>query len=366
MKHPNIVSFCLAAFLFFSHNLLAQERAALVKVDEVVSEPLTQTVAVIGRLVARQSGVVASRISGAVVQVLVEVGDRVSAGDVVARLDTELPTLRQQQAQAQMEEAKARLATANAQVRLATQEVWRLSRLKNSASTSKAAFDSAVQQKKIARARMREAEAAQISATAAAQIAAINLGYAAIKAPFNGTITARLTEAGSYLQAGSPAVRLISHGNLEIEADVPYERLTGLVKGNKINLRLDDGSAHSAIVRAVVPEENPRTRTRAVRFTPSFNDTERALAVDQSATLLIPTAAARNVLSVHKDAIIKRGSKDIVYLVVDDIAQLRAVGLGAAVGNRFEVTDGLQAGDKVVIRGNERLQPNQKVNIGQP
>ena len=70
---------------------------------------------------------------------------------------------------------------------------------------------------------------------------------------------------------------------------------------------LDDGTRHEAEVRAVVPTENPQTRTRRVRFTPRFGTTRLALAVDQSATVHVPAGAPREVLSVHKDAINKRG-----------------------------------------------------------
>jgi acyl dehydratase len=69
------------------------------------------------------------------------------------------------------------------------------------------------------------------------------------------------------------------------------------------------------------------------------------------------------VLSVHKDAVIKRGEQDLVYVVVDGTAQLRPVRLGEAVGTRFEVLEGLADGDQVVTRGNERLRPNDPVRI---
>jgi len=113
----------------------------------------------------------------------------------------------------------------------------------------------------------------------------------------------------------------------------------------------------------MLPTENPLTRTRTVRFVPSFGPTERPLAHDQSVTLQIPIGAASEVLSVHKDAIIKQGARDMVYVVVDGAAQPRPVELGAAVGSRFEVLGGLQDGDRVVVRGNERLMPGAPVEI---
>ena len=66
---------------------------------------------------------------------------------------------------------------------------------------------------------------------------------------------------------------------------------------------------------------------------------------------------------MHKDAVIKRGEQDLVYVVIDGAAQLRPVRLGEAVGTRFEVLEGLSEGDQVVTRGNERLRPNDPVRI---
>jgi multidrug efflux pump subunit AcrA (membrane-fusion protein) len=101
-----------------------------------------------------------------------------------------------------------------------------------------------------------------------------------------------------------------------------------------------------------------------VRFIPTFEGEKRPLAAEQSVTVHVPVGAARNVLSVHKDAVTRRGSQSLVYVVEDATAELRSVQLGEAVGNRFEVRGGLQAGDTVVVRGNERLQPGDRVRVG--
>jgi hypothetical protein len=77
----------------------------------------------------------------------------------------------------------------------------------------------------------------------------------------------------------------------------------------------------------------------------------------------IPLGEARTVISVHKDAVNRRGNKSLVYVVQSGVAKLRPVELGLALGTRFEVIKGLQAGEVVVVRGNERLRPNDKVRI---
>jgi len=346
-----------------------QAPASLVRVDAVRNEPLVQTVPVLGRLVAKRRGTVAARIEGPVKQVHVQVGTRVAAGDVIAELDSETLQAAHAVANARRGEAQARLATSKAEQVLAEQQRERYERLKD--ATSKSLYEDARQSVAIAAARVEESRAGLLAAKAAVRVTELKLSYTQVRAPYGGVVTERLIEVGSYLQAGQALVRLVSDRELEIEADVPFERLGGMLPGATVDVSLDDGTQHKAEVRAVVPTENTQTRTRRVRFVPRFGTTRLALAVDQSATVLVPAGAPREVLSVHKDAINKRGNDDMVFVVVKEtvnaqevmLAKPRPVRLGEPLGNRFEVLQGLQQGDRVVVRGNERLRPNTPVLV---
>jgi len=116
-------------------------------------------------------------------------------------------------------------------------------------------------------------------------------------------------------------------------------------------------------VRALIPDENPRTRTRPVRFVPNFGDLAKPLAINQSVTVHVPIGASRTVTTVSKDAIVQRGGKDMVFVVRDGTGQPQPVTLGESVGSRFVVTSGVKAGDRVVVRGNENLRPGQRLRI---
>ena len=117
----------------------------------------------------------------------------------------------------------------------------------------------------------------------------------------------------------------------------------------------------NAVVRAVIQEENTRTRTRSVRLTPDLGKHGDGLAGNQSVTVQIPIGAVNDVVTVHKDAIIILKGRSMVYLVEDGKAAIRPVKTGAAIGGRFEVMNGLKPGDVVVVRGNERLRPGQAI-----
>ncbi len=341
----------------------AQADAMRVRVDTVKRVPLSQTVPVIGRLVARQAGVVAARINGPVEAFEVEIGDRVEAGQVIVTLDAAALVARRDFYAGKVSEAKAELAIKKAELALARQNYKRHEKLKKSAAFSQARFDDAKQNVVIARAEAGQAGTTIAAAKADLSLAEINLYDAQVRAPYPGVVTERLTEAGAYVQIGAPVIRMIGDRNLEIEAEVPFQHLAGIEPGVEMRLQLDDGTEHSAVVRALLPSENPLTRTRVVRFIANIGATLRPLAHDQSVTLEIPIGPERQVLTVHKDAIVTRQGKDIVFVAKGDEVQARTVRLGVAVGSRREVLDGLGEGERVVVRGNERLRPGAKIQV---
>jgi len=342
----------------------AQGRAASVKVDRVIREPLSQTMPVIGRFVARQTGIVAALVRGPVAAVTVEIGDKVKKGDVVARITTDRIRWNQQLKAAQLKERQAALKTAKAQFSLTQQELNRLASLRKSVAFSQARFEDKRNEAAKYQSEVGEKEAAVASARAELRLAEIDLYNAKIRAPYDGTVSQKFTIAGAYLNVGDPVVALINDTDLEIEADVPSGQTEGLDPGRMVAIRFDDGARENAVVRALVPEENALTRTRPVRFTPAFGAAtaaRRKLATNQSVTVLVPIGETQEVVSVHKDAVIPRGGQNIVFMAVDGKAKRRVVRLGRAVGGRFEVLGGLKPGDIVVIRGNERLRPEQPI-----
>ena len=353
----------LLLLALFATEVEAQQDGALVRIDRVTTQPLSQTVPVLGRLVPRQAGSVSSRVEAPIEAFQVEVGDRVRAGEVIARLNPDRLAALRDRAAGRLSESRAKKSTAQAQLKLARQELGRLEGLKASAAFSQARFDDAEQNVAINQAQVAEAEAAMVTAAAELELAEIDVADTQIMAPYDGVVIQRMSEAGAYVKVGDSLVRLIADSSLEIEADVPYQRIVGLTPGATVELTLDDGSPHEASVRAIVPEENPLTRTRAVRFVPSFSQTERPLAADQSVTVWVPVGAPRTVLTVHKDAVITHGGAAMVFVTKGEVAEPREITLGEAVGSRYEVLSGLEEGDMVVVRGNERLRPGDKVRI---
>lgn len=344
---------------------VAAQQASPVQVDAVRTELLAQTFPVLGRLVARQSGTVAALTRGPVLEVLVDVGDRVREGDVLVRLA--LDRLQQTRATraAEVAESRAALKTARAQLELAQEELDRLEKLKGSAAFSRARYDDKRREVAVAQAGIGEAEANVARTRAELALSDIDLALGVIKAPFSGVVTQKYIERGGYVNVGDQAVALINDRDLEIEADVPSNRLDGLTPGRTIDADLSGLLHFPSVVRAMVPKENALTRTRQVRLIPDIDpatvDDGAGLAAGQTVTIHVPVGETRQVLTVHKDAVLAKGGGNSVYLVADGTVQPRSVTLGVASGDRFVVESGLAEGDLVVTRGNERLRPGQSV-----
>lgn len=340
--------------------------ATPVQVDPVRTEPMSQTIPIIGRLVPMQNSVVAARSAGPVGRVRVQVGDAVGAGDVIAELDRSRLEAVRDRTEAALAEAEARAGTAEANATLAQQELTRLERLRGSAAFNQQLYDTRVQELAVARAARREAEARIAAAEVDRHLARIALEDATIRAPFHGVVTLRHTSEGAWLAQGDPVVTLLNDQDMEIEADVPAEFLVGLARGQLVPVELDRGQVVEAQLRAIIPDENPAARTRPVRFVLRGAPVALVLAANQPATLRIPAGPEREVVSVHKDAIVRQGLDDVVFVVENGVAQRRIVRLGLAVGARFQVLDGLNPGEQAVVRGNERLRAGQPVELLDP
>jgi RND family efflux transporter MFP subunit len=356
-----------ASLLLHSADVLhAQGRPAAVGVGQVKAVSLSETAPIIGQFVAPTRSTLAARVAGIVSDVAVDIGDTVSEDDLLVTIDRERLEIARNAAQASLEQAQASVTTAQANFDLARQAFERLEQLTGSAAFSRGQFDDAARRVDVARSSVAEAEARLAAAEATLSEANYNLTHTQVRAPVSGTIIDRQAQVGQYLTVGAPVITVLDNSRLEIEANVPATLIGGLQRGLEVRLSFDDGTDHTAVLRAVIPDESVSTRTRPVRFTPQLNDMDSPLAAGQSVTVHIPIGVARDVLTVPKDAIVQGPQGWVVYIADGETAQPRPVTLGSAIEDRLEITSGLAAGDIVVIRGNERLRPGQPISYTLP
>ncbi|NSX54753.1 efflux RND transporter periplasmic adaptor subunit [Parasulfitobacter algicola] len=363
MQHRQAISKLgsLALIAFLPVVALAQGGPSTVGVETIEVRELSETVPVFGEVVASRDSAIAARVSGLVDQVNVLTGDTVAQGDVLVQLDDDILQIERDQARAALAEAQAGIQVANARLQRTTSGFDRVEALRGTSAFSEGRFDDAQGDLAESRGQLAEADARLLNAQAALAQAQYNLDRASVVAPFPGTVLSVEADPGQYIQLGSSVARLLDTSALEIEANVPSQYIAALTPDLTVTSQTEDGIDVILTVRAVLPTEFSATRTRPVRFMASFPENGRPIAVGQSITLSVPVAAPRDVLSVPKDALVQGRGGWTVFVNADGTAQPRPISIGVAMGDRFEVLDGLSEGEQVVVRGNERLRPGQPI-----
>ena len=334
----------------------------LVELGDVLRENLIRTVPITGRLVAKQRGTIASRIAGRISAVLVDVGDRVEKGQVLARIETDRFKLNADLKSAEVNQARAKLNSARATVKLLKQELKRIEGLRRSAAFSQARYEDKRQEIVKAQASVDENAAALRRARASRDMARLDVKDAQIRAPFAGVVINRKVSAGAFVGAGAAIATLLDDRTMEVEADIPSDRLSGIAEGAELDVALGDGKSIKASIRAIIPDEDPLARTRAVRLTPRFGANSNVVP-NQSVVIQVPRGQRREVVTVAKDAIVSRQTGPIVFVFQQGRVRPAQVRIGEGFGSKFEIRSGLRPGMKVVVRGNEMLRPGQNVRV---
>jgi RND family efflux transporter MFP subunit len=339
----------------------AQGRATAVGVKQVERRVLGETVPVFAEVTTSRDGAVASRVAGNVEKVHVRAGTRVAKGDLLIELNRELLEILVAQSEAQMSEARAGIATARVRVDRTNTILARIEALRVSSSFSEGRFDDAQSDMLEARSQLAEARARAKSSEARLAETRYQLKRSIIIAPFSGVVIEVNTIPGAFIQAGTPVVRLLDTDAFEVTAGVPARYVTFLAPGQQVQANTETGAPLTLDLRAILPLEDPATRTRSVRFAAPGLVELGNVALGQSLTVLIPVGEAREVLSVPKDALVQARGGWTVFVADEGKARPRPITLGVALGDRYEVLSGLQVGDLVVVRGNERLRPGQDI-----
>ena len=334
-----------------------------VKLGEVVSKLSSETYQIVGRVVALQSGVLSARISGTINLVSVAVGERVQKGSIIATLAAGRLITERKRAVALLNRQNAVLRVQKTALKNAKREFSRMKSLLKSAAFSRARFEDLEGLVSEKTAQVLEKNAQVAEALASLERIDIDIRDATIRAPFEGIIIQKHVEVGTYVNTGAPIVTLINDRLLEIEIDVPSARINALKTNTLASVILDDGDRVSAVVRAIIPREDLRTRTRPVRLRPKVKPTTKPLADNQAVLVELSLTSDRPVLTVSKDAVIRRANGNVVYVVKGATASMRSVRIGRGIGDRFQILSGLKAGEKVVVRGNERLGGGGKVRV---
>jgi RND family efflux transporter MFP subunit len=301
----------------------------------------------VGVVRARYETDLGFRVGGKMVARPVNMGDRVHAGDVVARLDPEDLRL-------QVESAEAELAAATTNLNQTSADFERYETLKARGYASIADFDRKTAAKG-------EAESRLARAKRSLDLARNQLDYAELKAGADGVITATLAEPGQVVSLGQPVVKLAHRGEREAVVALPENWLTKAREAAaSVTLWSDNGHRYAARLRELSPQADQATRTYAARFT--ILDPDDRVALGMTATVTLKPAGEAMVAKLPLSAVLSRGSGASVYVVnqAGELA-LRPVTVASFNEDDALITGGVSAGEKVVTLGVQKLEPGLKV-----
>lgn len=300
-----------------------------------------------GSVVAWQELVVGIEAGGLrVAEVPIEEGERVTKGQVLARLDDLVLAAQAGSARGSVTEAEAALALAQAELRRATE-----------LSRTDAVARQTLEQRQ---ANLRQTEARLLSARARLEEAEARLAQTRILAPADGIVARRSILPGAVAQPGQEVARLIRDGRLELAARVPELELPGIAPGQHVRVRHGANEIEGE-VRAVAPVVAAETRLGTVHVALPAGSGLRPGMFAQAEIL----PAARPALVVPNEAVIFRDGRSTAFVLPEgsDRVALRAVRTGERRGGVIEILEGLQAGDRVVATGAGFLSDGDRVRV---
>ena len=333
----------MAGLVFFTEAMAEPGQAAKVYVARAVALSAAPVSWFAGTVIGRDDSRLAAEVEGRLIAVL-EVGDRVKQGEVLAQVEGTTFQL-------MLDEARADLLPLQARIDFYQRESKRLASLAKNNNASKNRLDEVMSNYDeytglLKATRLRLARARD------------RLQRTFIKAPFNGVVSERYKSKGERVDSGDEVLRLVNTDSLEISVRVTQE-LTAFIEPDSALLATDGKHEDMAMVRALVPVGDDVSRLYELRL--EFQS--RQWLAGQALRVAIPQSRKRQIVAVPRDALVIRQDGVTIFRINNNVADRIPVQVGIAQGRLVEVTGKLSVGDQIVIQGNERLQPGQAVQI---
>jgi RND family efflux transporter MFP subunit len=334
-----------------------------------------------GYVTARREATVSAQITGTLIEVLIEEGDHVKQGQVLARLDDTQQRAALAQAEAQLQSARALLVQFQSQLAQDQRDVKRAEDLVQRKLVSEQAVEQARTLVETQSAQL-ESQRRQIELAAAnVRSAQVQLDYCTIHAPFTGVVIAKAAQVGeivSPFSAGGGFTRtgigtLVDMDSLEVEVDVNEAYINRVQPKQPVDSVLNaypDWKIPSHVI-AIIPTADRSKATVKVRIgidnkddrivpdmgvRVSFLEEQKPVAADAPAPIgvLVPSAALR-----------RDGNQDVLFVMKDRMAHRRVVTLGGSFGSSRQVQTGVSPGESVIVDAPAELQDRAIVEVAQ-
>lgn len=278
-----------------------------------------------GTVTARNRTEIEAKVQARVERIGVALGTRVNKGDLLAELDTR--------------EYRARVEQARAVYEQAAGDLTRFEALLKQQAATQQEFDGVRARKAVAEATLAEAET--------------YLSYAAVVAPFSGTVTNKMIDVGDLAVPGKPLFTIEESGALRFVGTLPESKLGQITVGDSLEVSI---TTIDKTVRGRVEELSPSADPISRSFTIKIGLPETSgVRPGQFGRLLLPGGDDETIF-IPRSALVRRGQLDLVYVVTPEKkAMLRLIRIGRQFPDRLEILSGLRDGESVVVSGQRDL-----------
>jgi membrane fusion protein, multidrug efflux system len=308
-----------------------------VQVQRVAQGDLVRVLTSTATLEARRAATIVSETGGEVLSLLVEEGDHVQKGQVLARLDAERARL----SLAQQAATERRLAHENERQHLLQQR-----KMVSAEAVERSRFDHAAQ-------------------TAQVNLARLSVTRSEIRAPFSGVITRRHIKPGQMLTTSTPAFDLADFSELEARLSIPESALIDVAVGQSAELSADafPGRNFGARVDRIAAVVDAKSGTAPITL--DVAEAGTPLRPGQLVRVTITLDRIQNALLLPRAAVLTHKQMPVVFVIADSIAHRRPVKLGASQGDQVQVLEGIEEGAEVAVLGHGQLSDADPVEIVQ-
>ena len=332
----------------------AQSNERIVKVNtyQLSLSTFEDIIPLTGVLAAPQDASLSAQTAGTVTEI-VEVGHSVSKGDVIARLDDRI-------IRAALDQAKATRASFASSANLAEDLFKRQEPLFRDSIVSAIEFENV-------RAQVNQAKAALAQADAAVSGAEQQLENTYVRAPFSGTVEMRMAEKGEQVVPGSPIARIVDTSSLKIQAGVPERYAADVRVGSKVmvSFKAYGGDLVASKISMVGNVIDPKSRSFMIEL--NISNDGRKLKPEMIVDVLITRRILTDQIVLPQTAIIRDENGESVYIVYNSasgpVAKQVSITTGASFGGKTVVSSGLVAGQQVITVGQTMVTDLDRVEI---
>ncbi|MEM0517216.1 efflux RND transporter periplasmic adaptor subunit [Aequorivita flava] len=327
--------------------------AVPVTVSSVAAENNTPFLTASGKIEAANSATLSTRMMGFVDKVHVNVGEKVTNGQLLVSINNSDLSAKQAQTNAGITEAQAAFNNAE-------KDYQRFQNLFADNSASQKELDDQRARYEMAKARLEGAK--QMKNEVQSQFAYVNL-----RAPFNGVVTNKFIDAGDMANPGVPLISVEGPGNFEVTASVPESEISKIKSGTEVQVIV---KSIDKVVPGTVTEVSTSAKNTGGQYLVkiALAETEANILSGMYATVQFPVEKSTDVslVLVPEDALVKRGQLTGIYTVSQsNTAILRWVRVGRSYGDQVEVLSGLAADENYIIDAEGKLYNGAKLTIKQ-